>query len=356
MRTARALVTSVMLLLLTGFWSSPARAEVSFDFFYSNLSPHGSWEVSARYGRVWQPNVYGPDWNPYYDGHWIYADVGWTWVSDYEWGAVPYHYGTWVEDPEFGWVWVPGYVWAPSWVVFRTGPDYIGWAPVSPGFSVGVSARFGGGAVGPFVFVSARDFVAPRIRTCIVPESRASLFISQTRVVNTIVVERNVVVNRGPDVTIIERASGRRIREVPIEQVSRVAPGRQVTREQIAVDTQRGARGFRAAEPVPASRPLPRGGGAHLERTAMGRSQDRDRGHEKVRRQEKDRVQKRDRGPLDHADRQPREHPAPRASSRQVVDPRPRHEARPPEARADQQERRRNVKTPRRPHEDHPHG
>ena len=252
MKRMKAAAGVIVLLLAAGVWPAPARAEVSFDFFYSNLSPHGSWLVSARYGRVWQPGVYSRDWNPYYDGHWVYADVGWTWVSDFEWGAIPYHYGTWVDDPEFGWAWVPGYVWAPSWVVFRTGPDFIGWAPVSPRFSVGVTAGFGAEAAGPFVFVPARDFMAPRVRTCIVPRSR--IIINNTRIVNTLVVERNVVVNRGPDLRIIERASGREVRAVPIDQVPRVAPGRRVTRDQLAVET-RGARGgLRVAEPVAASR------------------------------------------------------------------------------------------------------
>ncbi len=332
MRTAKAIVLSLMLLLLSGSWSSPARAEVSFDFFYSNLRPYGSWEVSARYGRVWQPSVYSADWNPYYDGHWVYADVGWTWVSDYDWGAVPYHYGTWVEDPEIGWVWVPGYVWAPSWVVFRTGPDYIGWAPVAPEFSVGLSASFGGGAGGPFVFVSAHDFVAPRLRTCILPESRTRLFVNQTRVVNTIVVERNVVVNRGPDVRIIERASGRRLREVPIEQVARIAPGRRVSREQIAVDRQRVGRSLRVAEPVAASRAVPRGGGQRTDH------QEIDRKHETYRR------------PAHQADRPPRERPAPRASIRDTFDAPTRQEVRP-----ERKQERKGVKPPRRPHEDHSH-
>jgi hypothetical protein len=257
MKRAGRLVVLMALLSLAGAWSRPARAEVGFDFFYSNLSPHGSWLVSAQYGRVWQPSVYADDWNPYYDGRWVYSDLGWTWVSDYEWGAIPYHYGTWVIDPAIGWVWVPGYVWAPSWVVFRTGPDYIGWAPVSPGFTVGVSVGFGARVSGPFVFVAARDFVSPRLRTCIIPRGETRVVLNRTTVVNTLVVEKNVVVNRGPDVRIVERASGRSIREVPIERVSRVAPGRGFTREQIAVEPRGARRGLRVAEPVAQSAPRP---------------------------------------------------------------------------------------------------
>jgi hypothetical protein len=279
-RRAKVIIISLMLVLLAGVWSSPARAGVSFDFFYSNLSPHGSWQVSGQYGRVWRPYDYTRGWNPYYDGHWVYADVGWTWVSDYPWGAIPYHYGTWVFDPEFGWVWVPGYVWAPAWVVFRTGPDYIGWAPVSPGFTVGVSTSFGVRAAGPFVFVSARNFLAPRVRTCVVPESTTRVIINHTKIVNTLAIERNVVVNRGPDVRFVEKASGHRVRQVSIERVPGIGPGRRISRDQIAVDTRRAERGVRVAEPVAASRPLPDRGARrtredsrHAERAAEPRGE-----------------------------------------------------------------------------------
>ena len=86
MRFAKAILLILALLLPPALGTTPAMAEVSFSFFYSNLSPHGDWMVSAEYGRVWQPAAYYPGWNPYYDGHWVYADVGWTWVSDYVWG------------------------------------------------------------------------------------------------------------------------------------------------------------------------------------------------------------------------------------------------------------------------------
>ena len=118
-------VAALMVSLVAGVVHETKAAEVSFGFFYSNLQPHGSWVVSANYGQVWLPHAHGPGWNPYYDGHWVYTELGWTWVSDYPWGAIPYHYGTWTVDPVLGWIWVPGYVWAPSWVVFCSGPGYI---------------------------------------------------------------------------------------------------------------------------------------------------------------------------------------------------------------------------------------
>jgi hypothetical protein len=241
--------------MFTGVIAQPARAELSFDFAYSNLSPYGSWLISTQYGRVWQPAEYSRGWNPYYDGHWVDTDLGWTWVSDYSWGSIPYHYGTWVDDPVLGWAWIPGEVWAPSWVVFRTSPDYIGWAPVPPNFSVGVSLGFG--APSAFLFVSSRDFCAPRLRSVIIAPERSRTFVNQTTVVNNIVVQNNVVINRGPDVRMIERASGRPVRRQAIEQVARVAPFQHVSRAELAVSSERGRFSPRVATPVPESRPLP---------------------------------------------------------------------------------------------------
>src|SRR5215831_10065997 len=259
MKTAYAATAALALALLTGIVGPPshAHADVSFDVMVSNLSPHGSWLVSAQYGRVWQPRVYAPGWNPYYDGHWVYTDLGWSWVSDYDWGAIPYHYGTWALDPVVGWVWIPGTTWAPSWVVFRTGPEAIGWAPVAPSFAVGVSFGSAVPAPGSFVFVSAHDFAAPRIRPCVAPEARARVLVRNTTVVNTLVVQNDIVVNRGPDVRVVGRASGRPIRAASIETVPRVAPFAGVRRAQLVVAPDRAAHGVRAAEPISPKHALP---------------------------------------------------------------------------------------------------
>ncbi len=260
MRILRQSIPAILVLFLAALGATPAHAGVSFDFFYSNLGPHGSWMVSGQYGRVWQPAGYHPGWSPYVDGHWVYADVGWTWVSDYDWGAIPYHYGTWVLDPVYGWVWVPGYTWAPSWVVFRTGPDFIGWAPVAPGFSVGVSFGVPLPAAGSFVFVSAGNFLAPHLHGCVLPAARTAVFFNRTTVVNNFRVENNIIVNRGPDPGFIGRATGRQVRAVPIERVSRVAPGPRFNRADFRVDRGGSRRELRAAEPVPRSTPLPDAG------------------------------------------------------------------------------------------------
>jgi len=236
-----------------------ADVDVSFDLFYSNLTPHGSWLVSAEYGRVWQPRVYARGWNPYYDGHWEYADVGWTWVSDYAWGGIPYHYGTWVLDPMMGWVWIPGYTWAPAWVVFRTGPDYIGWAPVAPSFALGMSFGSSAPVSASFLFVPTRDFCAPKVRSYVVPERDVPRVVARTTVVNNLVVQNNIVVNRGPDVRVVEAAAHKKIAVTPVESLRRVGPHASVRRDQLAIAPERAQGEVRAAEPFSAKRPLPSG-------------------------------------------------------------------------------------------------
>src|SRR6186713_1484370 len=117
--------------------SAQVSLSVSFQSFYDELSPYGDWISYPEYGYVWRPDNRYSDFQPYRsDGHWVWSDYGWMWVSDYEWGWAPFHYGRWINDSYDGWLWVPDYEWAPAWVVWRGGGDYYGWAPMSPGISV----------------------------------------------------------------------------------------------------------------------------------------------------------------------------------------------------------------------------
>jgi len=255
--------------------ATPASAGVSFSFFYSNLNHDGQWLASASYGRVWQPALYQPGWNPYYDGHWVYTNFGWAWVSDYSWGSIPYHYGTWAFEPALGWVWVPGYVWAPSWVVFSSGPGYIGWAPVPAYYSIGASIGRSYCSPSHYVFVDSHHFLAPDVRRYAVPVSRNRGLVENTRIVNNIRVENQVVVNHGPSVRDVERWSGQRIAARPIERVPRVAASERFSRSELRVDSGRVSRGVRAAEPVATSRALPgRNRGDERVDTARGRRDD----------------------------------------------------------------------------------
>jgi hypothetical protein len=111
---------------------------VTFQTFYDSLSSLGNWIQTDQYNYVWQPNVSDPNWAPYTNGNWVYTDAGWTWNTDEPWGWATYHYGRWVNLTGTGWVWVPGYTWAPSWVSWRYGDGYVGWAPLPPDSMAGI--------------------------------------------------------------------------------------------------------------------------------------------------------------------------------------------------------------------------
>ena len=101
--------------------ASPAFAQmddqVGFQTFHDVLAQSGDWVYSDRWGEVWIPTDVADDFQPYgSNGYWADSEYGWTWVSGYDWGDIPFHYGRWVNDPDDGWLWIPGYVWSPAWV------------------------------------------------------------------------------------------------------------------------------------------------------------------------------------------------------------------------------------------------
>ena len=129
--------------------------------FRSTLDPHGTWVDDSTYGTVWvpAPTDVGADFRPYVTaGHWAYDD-DWVWVSDYEWGWAPFHYGRWVWIGGRGWAWIPGRVYRGAWVTWGIddGYGYVGWAPMPPAF-----VWFGGAAVVFPVYVPPRWVYCPR--------------------------------------------------------------------------------------------------------------------------------------------------------------------------------------------------
>jgi uncharacterized membrane protein YgcG len=105
----------------------------------ATLDAYGSWVDDDDYGRIWVPSatVVGADFTPYEsDGSWDYSDSGWMFNCDYNWGWLPFHYGRWGWFDGY-WGWVPGHQWGAAWVDWRYGGGYIGWRPLAPGFRDG---------------------------------------------------------------------------------------------------------------------------------------------------------------------------------------------------------------------------
>jgi hypothetical protein len=131
----------------------------SYQDFYDGLAPYGQWINDPMYGYVWLPDV-GSDFRPYYsNGYWAMTQYGNTWVSNYDWGWAPFHYGRWTFDNYYGWLWIPDTQWAPAWVSWRSNNDYYGWAPLGPGVSINVSLN--SIPVDWWVFLSPTYFYEP---------------------------------------------------------------------------------------------------------------------------------------------------------------------------------------------------
>jgi len=206
-----------------------ARADdMSIDFFYNNLSG-GNWIEAADYGYGWQPDlaVNDPNWRPYADGYWAYTDDGWTWISYEDFGWATYHYGRWARLADYGWVWFPGsdLDWGPAWVSWRTGGDYVGWAPLPPrgpgvvyeGQPIGAQADIEFD-IGPeyYNFVDIRFIGEPVLRDRIFAPSQNVTYINNTVNVTNISVKNNVVYNYGPDYNVLSAHSSRPIQRLSI--------------------------------------------------------------------------------------------------------------------------------------------
>src|SRR5438128_1398310 len=228
------LALTIFALLLPAARQAEADSEVSIDFFYNNLSG-GNWIEVGDYGYGWQPDVAVSDsnWRPYSDGYWAYTDVGWTWVSYEDFGWATYHYGRWARLTDYGWVWFPGsdLDWGPAWVSWRTGGDYVGWAPLPPrGPGIVYEGRPIGGRVdiefdiGPayYNFVDVRYIGEPVLRSRIVAPSENVTYINNTVNVTNITYQNNVVYNYGPDYNVLSARSSRPIQRLRLEREANV--------------------------------------------------------------------------------------------------------------------------------------
>lgn len=116
-----------------------------------DLDENGSWIFNPEFGYVWQPRLaLTPDWAPYRDGRWIWSRGTYVWVSYEPWGWGPYHYGRWAYVSGYGWVWVPPHrnevIWSPGYVAWVEYRDGIAWVPLAPGeIYYGSSVRRPGG-------------------------------------------------------------------------------------------------------------------------------------------------------------------------------------------------------------------
>lgn len=98
-----------------------------------DLDRYGRWIDDVNYGEVWLPSGVGADWAPYSDGRWIYdPGYGWSWIDAAPWGWAPFHYGRWVRVGG-DWGWAPG----PRTRRPDYAPAVVGWLGPPGGAAVG---------------------------------------------------------------------------------------------------------------------------------------------------------------------------------------------------------------------------
>jgi len=237
----KILIFSFFLLLGSGISFIPLQASaqggpVSFQVFYDNLSPYGTWVLSPDYGYVWVPNV-APGFTPYStNGYWVFTNEGWTWVSDYSWGWAPFHYGRWYNDPGYGYMWVPDNEWGPGWVTWRRSEGYYGWAPIGPGVSINIA--YSNSYELPYnqwTFVHDRDFGRRDIHNYYMRPSNNVTIIHNSTVINNTYIDKthNRTYNAGPDRKDVEKRAGKTFTPVAIKESSK--PGQKVSNNQLQI-------------------------------------------------------------------------------------------------------------------------
>lgn len=185
-------------------------------YFYTNLTPYGTW-IEIGYGVVaWRPTIIKRNWAPYKIGRWIWTDYGWYWDSYEPFGHIVFHYGRWYYDDYYGWIWIPDYEWAPAWVEWRYDDYYIGWAPLHPYavFSVNFGIRITYEYYVPYShwhFVTYKNFCNPYVYNYYVPVKHKYRIYNRTKVRNHYSYYNGRVRNEGIDFDLIRKRTGQTI-------------------------------------------------------------------------------------------------------------------------------------------------
>ena len=188
------------------------------ESFYDDLAPYGSWVNYPGYGSVWMPANVDPDFSPYLTaGHWAYSDYGWTWVSDYSWGWAAFHYGRWFHDAAYGWMWMPGAEWAPAWVTWGSYGNNYCWAPIAPGY---VFDNYYRPAVSYWNFVPCEHITQPYISRY-VSEHHRHMRSDEINVYHNEANDHDRHYARGPRVEEVEHSTGHRIDRMSIASSDR---------------------------------------------------------------------------------------------------------------------------------------
>jgi len=205
------------------------------SYFYDRLDPYGNWIYLNPFGYVWTPRHMGYRWRPYSDGYWVWTDYGWTWISDLEWGDIPFHYGRWGWDNDIGWFWVPGMVWGPAWVTWRSSDQYMGWAPLPPGVEFRFGMNFNSLSIDiPFnfwIFIQGSHFQDRYLNPYLLPFERNRTIVNFTTMHNNIYNRNDRIINEGIGLDVVRRITQRDVPKYILQDAQQPGPTRIVGQE-----------------------------------------------------------------------------------------------------------------------------
>jgi hypothetical protein len=227
--------------------TASSKSSSSNSFSLSNLlglkDAYASSEVDLGMTFVWKPSTdlgvtmtagQAPVYVPYTNGQWVNTDAGWYFRAPTPPEETVSHYGRWVNSPTAGWLWVPGRVWAPAWVDWRQNDSYVSWAPLPPS-SYLVNGTMSVPVIQDdnYVIVERRYFIEPDIYRYNNPyyDNGNRILVSEMTGTDGIIIVNNTIINRGPDVNIIQNIYGRNIDLVQIQHVKNFREVRYSDRE-----------------------------------------------------------------------------------------------------------------------------
>jgi hypothetical protein len=226
----KLMIIAVVLVIGCGYFTK-SEAKTSnnpgfeFGFFYSKLTPYGTWIEIDGGLIVWRPTIIHRGWAPYRHGRWLWTVDGWYWDSYEPFGYIVFHYGRWYYDDYYGWIWVPDYDWAPAWVEWRYDDAYIGWAPLPPYaiFSINIGIRYTYDYYVPYYqwhFVSYGHFCNPHVYNYYVAPKYKYRVYNRTKYRNNYGYRNGRIMNRGVDIDYVRQRTGQNIRQKDIQRVS----------------------------------------------------------------------------------------------------------------------------------------
>ena len=166
--------------------ATPPQASQVQDDVRNTLSQYGRFVQHQKYGEVWVPTVTPQGWHPYAPCNWVNTkQYGWYYDDKTAWGQIVHHYGRWVHDAQMGWIWTPGSEFSPGWVVWRTSPEWVGWAPMLPDQDVQTISTADFNNAGYWIFVETRKF-AQGCTGAIAPAAQVPVLLKQTTYVTDI--------------------------------------------------------------------------------------------------------------------------------------------------------------------------